>query len=243
MRRCGRKLAAALTSDIHGAVTKPKAMDHADMTWCAHSCRRRRDGGARGVRHCGDPRRARLSAVLFNAAHQQSHRRVRRQPETRALSARVSGRAGGVAPAQPISVAYPPTTGWETKASRPGCRGDRAPAERPASISATSRRADLHAARPVYDACSRRRSRTASATRRHGDDGRRNIYEPDHVNSILMAGRADLCLARPHLRKTRTDPSRGSSAWRPRGEMARPYLTAANSCGGLPSARCQHGKV
>ena len=27
-----------------------------------------------------------------------------------------------------------------------------------------------------------------------------NIYEPDHVNSILMAGRADLCcLARPHL--------------------------------------------
>lgn len=27
-----------------------------------------------------------------------------------------------------------------------------------------------------------------------------NVYEPDHVNSILMAGRADLvCLARPHL--------------------------------------------
>jgi anthraniloyl-CoA monooxygenase len=27
-----------------------------------------------------------------------------------------------------------------------------------------------------------------------------NIYEPDHVNSILMAGRADLvCMARPHL--------------------------------------------
>ena len=27
-----------------------------------------------------------------------------------------------------------------------------------------------------------------------------NIYEPDHVNSILMAGRADLvCIARPHL--------------------------------------------
>jgi anthraniloyl-CoA monooxygenase len=27
-----------------------------------------------------------------------------------------------------------------------------------------------------------------------------NIYLPDHVNSILMAGRADLvCLARPHL--------------------------------------------
>jgi len=27
-----------------------------------------------------------------------------------------------------------------------------------------------------------------------------SIYEPDHVNSILMAGRADLvCLGRPHL--------------------------------------------
>jgi anthraniloyl-CoA monooxygenase len=31
-----------------------------------------------------------------------------------------------------------------------------------------------------------------------------NIFEPDHVNSILAAGRADLCaLARPHL----IDPS------------------------------------
>jgi anthraniloyl-CoA monooxygenase len=27
-----------------------------------------------------------------------------------------------------------------------------------------------------------------------------NIFEPDHINSILAAGRADLCaLARPHL--------------------------------------------
>jgi anthraniloyl-CoA monooxygenase len=27
-----------------------------------------------------------------------------------------------------------------------------------------------------------------------------NIYEPDHVNSIIAAGRADLCaLGRPHL--------------------------------------------
>ncbi|MFO0335300.1 MAG: bifunctional salicylyl-CoA 5-hydroxylase/oxidoreductase, partial [Pseudomonadota bacterium] len=27
-----------------------------------------------------------------------------------------------------------------------------------------------------------------------------NIFEPDHVNSIVMAGRADLCcIARPHL--------------------------------------------
>ena len=42
------------------------------------------------------------------------------------------------------------------------------------------------------------RNETGAATMAVG-----NIYEADHVNSILMAGRADLvCLARPHL----TDP-------------------------------------
>ena len=41
----------------------------------------------------------------------------------------------------------------------------------------------------------RSRNETGIATMAVG-----NIYEPDHVNSILMAGRADLvCLARPHL--------------------------------------------
>ena len=39
------------------------------------------------------------------------------------------------------------------------------------------------------------RNETGAATMAVG-----NIYEPDHVNSILLAGRADLvCLARPHL--------------------------------------------
>jgi anthraniloyl-CoA monooxygenase len=39
------------------------------------------------------------------------------------------------------------------------------------------------------------RNDAGSATRAVG-----NITEPDHVNSIIMAGRADLCcLARPHL--------------------------------------------
>ena len=54
---------------------------------------------------------------------------------------------------------------------------------------------------PSTAACSRRRSRTASATRSGiATMAVGNIYEPDHVNSILMAGRADLCcLARPHL--------------------------------------------
>jgi anthraniloyl-CoA monooxygenase len=39
------------------------------------------------------------------------------------------------------------------------------------------------------------RSATGIATMAVG-----NIYEPDHVNTILMAGRADLvCIGRPHL--------------------------------------------
>ncbi|MEI5677299.1 MULTISPECIES: bifunctional salicylyl-CoA 5-hydroxylase/oxidoreductase [unclassified Mesorhizobium] len=59
-------------------------------------------------------------------------------------------------------------------------------------------------ARPVYGRMfqtpfsDRIRNETGMATMAVG-----NIYEPDHVNSILLAGRADLvCLARPHL----TDP-------------------------------------
>jgi anthraniloyl-CoA monooxygenase len=57
------------------------------------------------------------------------------------------------------------------------------------------------AARPVYGRMfqtpfsDRIRNETGIATMAVG-----NIYQPDHVNSILMAGRADLCcLARPHL--------------------------------------------
>jgi len=59
-------------------------------------------------------------------------------------------------------------------------------------------------ARPVYGRMfqtpfsDRIRNETGMATMAVG-----NIFEPDHVNSILLAGRADLvCLARPHL----TDP-------------------------------------
>ncbi len=59
-------------------------------------------------------------------------------------------------------------------------------------------------ARPVYGRMfqtpfsDRIRNETGMATIAVG-----NIYEPDHANSILMAGRADLvCMARPHL----TDP-------------------------------------
>jgi anthraniloyl-CoA monooxygenase len=56
-------------------------------------------------------------------------------------------------------------------------------------------------ARPVYGRMfqtpfsDRIRNETGMATMAVG-----NIFEPDHVNSILLAGRADLfCLARPHL--------------------------------------------
>ena len=50
-------------------------------------------------------------------------------------------------------------------------------------------------------ACSRRRSPTRSATRRHVDTiAVGAISEADHANSIIAAGRADLCaIARPHL--------------------------------------------
>ncbi|MEM9584877.1 MAG: bifunctional salicylyl-CoA 5-hydroxylase/oxidoreductase [Pseudomonadota bacterium] len=56
-------------------------------------------------------------------------------------------------------------------------------------------------ARPVYG----RMFQTPFSDRIRNESGIKtmavgNIYEPDHVNSILMAGRADLvCLARPHL--------------------------------------------
>jgi len=64
------------------------------------------------------------------------------------------------------------------------------------SAGQTSTRAD-----PVYG----RMFQTPFSDRIRNDAGLKtmavgNIYEPDHVNSILMAGRADLvCLARPHL--------------------------------------------
>lgn len=81
-------------------------------------------------------------------------------------------------------------------------------------------------AQPVYGRMfqtpfsDRIRNETGMATMAVG-----NIYEPDHVNSILMAGRADLvCLARPHL----TDPYwtlRAASALGDRAEKwPDPYL-------------------
>ena len=79
-------------------------------------------------------------------------------------------------------------------------------------------------AKPVYGRMfqtpfsDRIRNETGMATMAVG-----NIYEPDHVNSILMAGRADLvALARPHL----TDPywtlRAASTPRRPGREVAGP---------------------
>jgi anthraniloyl-CoA monooxygenase len=66
-----------------------------------------------------------------------------------------------------------------------------------------------------------------------------NIYEPDHVNSILMAGRADLvCLARPHL----ADPYWTLHAAAALGDRAATTLARSLSPGrdqlcGWPNAR------
>jgi anthraniloyl-CoA monooxygenase len=52
-----------------------------------------------------------------------------------------------------------------------------------------------------------------------------NIYEPDHVNSILMAGRADLvCLARPHLADPYWTLHAGVTLNDPDVEWPLPYL-------------------
>jgi anthraniloyl-CoA monooxygenase len=85
-------------------------------------------------------------------------------------------------------------------------------------------------AKPVYGRMfqtpfsDRIRNETGIATMAVG-----NIYEPDHVNSILMAGRADLvCLARPHL----SDPYWTLHAAAALGDRAEkwpdPYLPGRN---------------
>ena len=99
--------------------------------------------------------------------------------------------------------ASPPTTGSARRASRRRTRS------RSRSIRRGRRRPHRRFGGPDLE---RRRSRsTAACSRRRSPISIRNeagiatlavgnIYDADHVNSILMAGRADLvCLARPHL--------------------------------------------
>ena len=64
-----------------------------------------------------------------------------------------------------------------------------------------------------------------------------NIYEPDHVNSILMAGRADLvCLARPHLADPYWTLHAAVALGDPDVKWPIPISTAATSSTGWPSA-------
>ena len=91
-------------------------------------------------------------------------------------------------------------------------------------------------------ACSRRRSPTASATRPASPPWRSaTSTEPDHVNSILMAGRADLVLpgAAASRRSLLDAARRGRARLRRRGVAERPTSPAAISCTGsaAPNAR------
>jgi anthraniloyl-CoA monooxygenase len=85
-------------------------------------------------------------------------------------------------------------------------------------------------ARPVYGRMfqtpfsDRIRNETGMATMAVG-----NIYEPDHVNSILMAGRADLvCLARPHLADPYWTLHAANNLGDPNEKWPDPYLNGAS---------------
>ena len=72
-----------------------------------------------------------------------------------------------------------------------------------------------------------------------------NIYEPDHVNSILMAGRADLvCLARPHLANPYWTLHAASRLGYDSAEWPKPYLQGRDQLRRLASrADAMTGKV
>ena len=130
-----------------------------------------RDGGALRLRHAGDPRRARLSAVvLHHAADQPAHRRTMaaRSKTACAIRWRYSMRCARPGRARSRSrCASRPMTGSASKASRRR-KPSRSPAccRRPASTSATCRPARPRSWRSrSMAACSRRRSPIASATR------------------------------------------------------------------------------
>jgi len=107
-------------------------------------------------------------------------------PDHKPMSVRISANdwvgEGGITPADAVEVA-------------------RAFARAGADIIDVSAGQTTTLAQPVYG----RMFQTPFSDRIRQETGLRtmavgNIYEPDHVNSILMAGRADLvCMARPHL--------------------------------------------
>jgi anthraniloyl-CoA monooxygenase len=72
-----------------------------------------------------------------------------------------------------------------------------------------------------------------------------NIYEPDHVNSILMAGRADLvCLARPHLSDPYWTLHAAAELRYDRANWPKPYLAGRDQLYRLKSrSEAMTGKV
>ena len=166
-----------------------------------------RDGGARRLRHARTALRARLPAVvLHHAADQPAHRRIwRLAGKPHALSAGdlprgARGVAGGEAD---LGAHLRQRLGRRRRHRRRATRSRsrRMLQEAGVDICDVSAGQTSIRAQPVYGRMfqtpfsDRIRNETGMATMAVG-----NIYEPDHVNSILMAGRADLvCLARPHL--------------------------------------------
>jgi anthraniloyl-CoA monooxygenase len=101
------------------------------------------------------------------------------------------------------------------------------------------------AARPVYGRMfqtpfsDRIRNEAQLATMAVG-----NIYEPDHVNSILMAGRADLvCLARPHLANPYWTLHAASRLGYDHAVWPKPYLQGRDQLRRLASRTETTGKV
>ncbi|MEM9060429.1 MAG: bifunctional salicylyl-CoA 5-hydroxylase/oxidoreductase [Pseudomonadota bacterium] len=71
-----------------------------------------------------------------------------------------------------------------------------------------------------------------------------NIYEPDHVNSILMAGRADLvCLARPHLADPYWTLRAGSQIGDRQAHWPKPYEAGRDQAWRLTDRQEQVGRV
>ncbi|MEM7212478.1 MAG: bifunctional salicylyl-CoA 5-hydroxylase/oxidoreductase [Pseudomonadota bacterium] len=71
-----------------------------------------------------------------------------------------------------------------------------------------------------------------------------NIYEPDHVNSILMAGRADLvCLARPHLADPYWTLRAGSQIGDRQAHWPKPYEAGRDQAWRLADKQEQVGRV
>ena len=70
-----------------------------------------------------------------------------------------------------------------------------------------------------------------------------NIYEADHVNSILMAGRADLvCLARPHLSDPYWTLRAGAQIGDRNETWPKPYLTGRDQLWRLADREAEQEK-